>query len=153
MLSKVFGSSKWSLSFEIPHQRPVCISVTPIRATCPSHFILLDCMILIIFGKQNPSRVSSLHSFLRPPVTPCPPPFPPPPLCSNISASTLLSHIVVTSHKKWCLFVSASDLNMSAASHLVGSSSYLGLTVVVRGAHSARTQSFVSVQSPVTWRF
>lgn len=93
MLSKVLGSSKWSLSFEIPHQRPVCISVNPIRATCPTHLILLACMILIIFRKQYPSRASSLRSFLRPPVTPCP--TPPPLVQISLSAPcchTLLLH-------------------------------------------------------------
>ena len=36
------SSSKWSLSFRFPHQNPVCISLLPIHATCPSHLILLN---------------------------------------------------------------------------------------------------------------
>ena len=33
-------SSKWSLSLRFPHQNPPLLS--PIRATCSAHFILLD---------------------------------------------------------------------------------------------------------------
>ena len=35
-------SSQWSLSLRFPHQKPVCNSLLPIRATCPAHLILLD---------------------------------------------------------------------------------------------------------------
>jgi len=41
----------------------------PIRATCPTHIILLDFITRKIFGEQNRSLNSSLCSFLHSPVT------------------------------------------------------------------------------------
>jgi hypothetical protein len=43
---------------------------SPIRATCLAHFILLDLIILIIFGEVYKSCSYSLYNFLHPPVTP-----------------------------------------------------------------------------------
>ena len=43
--------------------------LSPIRATCPTHFILLDFITRTIFGEQYRSLSSSLCSFLHSPVT------------------------------------------------------------------------------------
>jgi hypothetical protein len=102
-----------------PNQRPVCISAIPIRATCPSHLILLDPNNILQAVPITSLLITQFSAASRYAV-------PPPPPCSNISVSTLLSHIVATSSKKWCHFVSASDLNIiSVAAHLVDSSSRL----------------------------
>jgi len=41
------------------------------RATCPAHLIVFDAIILIIFTEECRSWISSLSSFIRPPVTCC----------------------------------------------------------------------------------
>ena len=57
------GSPKWSLPLRFPHQNTVCASHLPIRATCPTHLILLDFITQTISGKECRSLSSSLCSF------------------------------------------------------------------------------------------
>ena len=69
ILPSTSGSSKWSVSLRFPHQNPVYISYTPIRAICPAHLILLELISRTIRGEEYRSLSSSLCSFLRSTVT------------------------------------------------------------------------------------
>jgi hypothetical protein len=46
------GSSKWSLSLGVPHQKSVYIHLLPILATCTAHLILLDFITRTILGEE-----------------------------------------------------------------------------------------------------
>ena len=45
-------SPQWSPSLQFPHQDPIHPFSSPIRATCPAHFILLDFITRTILGEQ-----------------------------------------------------------------------------------------------------
>ena len=51
LLSKP-GSLKWSLSLRFLHKNPVGTSRLPLRATCPSHLILLDHLMILLYEYQ-----------------------------------------------------------------------------------------------------
>jgi len=62
-------SSKWSLSFTFPHQNLYMTLLSPIRASCHAHLILLDFINRTLLDEGNKSLSSSLCSFLHSPVT------------------------------------------------------------------------------------
>ena len=63
------GSSKSSFFLKFPHQKPVCTSPLPIRATCHAHLILLDLISRKTFREEYRSWSSSLCSFIHSPFT------------------------------------------------------------------------------------
>ena len=63
------GSSKWSSSLKFSHQNPVCTSVLPIRAACPTDLIILDLITRMIFGEEFRAKSSFWCSLLYSSVT------------------------------------------------------------------------------------
>jgi len=63
------GSSQWSLSLRFHTKTMHMPLLSPIRATCTAHPILLDFITRTILGEECRSLSSSLCSFLHSPVT------------------------------------------------------------------------------------
>ena len=62
-------SPQWSLSLRFPQQDPIHPLSSPLRATCPSHLILVDFITYTILSEEYRSFSSSLSSLLYSPVT------------------------------------------------------------------------------------
>ena len=62
-------SPQWSPSLRFPHQDPIHTLSSPIRATCPTHLILLDFITRTILDEGYKSFSSSLCNLLHSPVT------------------------------------------------------------------------------------
>jgi len=62
-------SPQWSLSLWFPHQDPIRPLSSPIRATCPTHLIVLDFITRTILGEEYRLFSSSLCNLLHYPVT------------------------------------------------------------------------------------
>ena len=80
ILTSIPGPSKWSLSLRFPSPKP-CIHLSPKRATCLAHLILLDLITRTIFGEQYRSlsyscSLFSLFCYLVPPRPKCSPQHP-----------------------------------------------------------------------------
>jgi hypothetical protein len=73
---------------------PYTFLLSPIRATCPAHLILLELVILIILVEDYKSRSSSLCNFLHPLIT-----------LFNFGPNVPLSTIVSNTLSLWTSFI------------------------------------------------
>ena len=64
-----YTSCQWSLPLRFPHQDPIHLLSSPIRATCPTHLILLDFISRTLLGEEYRSLSSSFCNLLHSPVT------------------------------------------------------------------------------------
>ena len=69
-------SPQWSLSIQFPHQDPIHSLSSPVRATCPTHLILLDFITRTVLGEKYRSFSSSIWTppfprYLVPPRSKC----------------------------------------------------------------------------------
>ena len=62
-------SCKWIFSLRLPHQNSVRTSLSPVRVTCPSHLMLLDLIIRIIFREEYRSKTFGYLVFSTPLLT------------------------------------------------------------------------------------
>jgi len=62
-------SPQWSPSHRFHQQEPIKPLSSPVRATCPSHLILLDFITRTILGEEYKSVSSSLYNLLHSPIT------------------------------------------------------------------------------------
>jgi hypothetical protein len=70
IFSFMLNSSKWPRSLRFPHQSLYGPLLSPIRATCPAHLIILDLITRIIFSAEQKSRCCSSYNGLHAPLTP-----------------------------------------------------------------------------------
>ena len=63
------GSSKWFFLSDFPIKTMYTPLLSPIRAICPAHLILLDLITRTILGEEYGSLSSALCSFLHFPIT------------------------------------------------------------------------------------
>jgi len=81
-------SPRWSPSLRFPYQDPIHPLSSPIRATCPVHFILLDFITRTILGEDYKSFSYSLCNLLHSPITSSL-------LGPNILLNTIFSNILI----------------------------------------------------------
>ena len=90
-------SSIWSPSLRSPTKTLYAILLSPMRATCPVHLIILDFITRIIFGEEYRSLRSSLRSVLHSTVI------------SYVLRPNILLSNLISDTLSLCSFLSVSD--------------------------------------------